>query len=65
MARKTQTLELHEVGGDHYPDQATAQKDAITFIARSLVYSMRSMLADGLLVIVNGKIIPNLERNNQ
>jgi len=56
---------LDEKSGDQYPDQITAQRTAITPIARALVTSMRAMLADGLLVIREGKIIPNLKRDNQ
>jgi len=62
MKKKTQRINLEEIGGNSMPDLFTAQSSAIQPIARALVTSMRSMLADGLLIIHDGKIIPNLER---
>ena len=55
----TSQIKLDEISGDHFPNLATAQSDAKPHIARALVASMRGMLADGLLIIRDGKIIPN------
>lgn len=64
MNRTTKQINLEEISGDQLPDQMTAQRNAITPIARALVESMRGLLADGLLVIHDGKIIPNIEGKN-
>lgn len=56
---KTSQIKLDEISGEHFPDLVTAQLDAKPHIARALVASMRGMLADGLLVVRDGKIIPN------
>ncbi len=58
---KPDPITLDEKSGTEYLDQTTAQRTTITPIARALVTSMRALLADGLLVIRDGKIIPNLE----
>lgn len=55
----TKQIKLDEISGQHFPDLVTAQLDAKPHIARALVASMRGMLADGLLVVRDGKIIPN------
>ena len=64
MNRTTKQINLEEISGDQLPDQMTAQHNAIQPIARALVTSMRGLLADGLLVIRDGKIIPNIEGKN-
>jgi len=64
MKQQPKRINLEEISGNSIPDLRTAQRDAIKPIARALVTSMRSMLADGLLVIRDGKIIPNLMEAN-
>lgn len=56
---KTSQINLDEISGDQLPDQTAAQRTAIKPIARALVVSMRGLLADGLLIIRDGKIIPS------
>jgi hypothetical protein len=56
---KTSHLKLEEISGNHHPCLEAAQNDAKPHIARALVVSVRGMLANGLLVIRDGKIIPN------
>lgn len=58
MAR-TSRIELHEISGNNHPCLEAVQLDAKPYIARALVASMRGLLADGLLVIRDGKIMPN------
>ena len=64
MNRTATQINLEEISGDQLPDQMTAQHNAIQPITRALVTSMRGLLADGLLVIRDGKIIPNIEGKN-
>jgi hypothetical protein len=59
MARTSPQIKLEEISGNHHPCLEAAQSDALPHIARALVVSMRGMLANGLLVIRDGKIIPN------
>jgi hypothetical protein len=60
--RSSPTIQVKEISGDHYPDLVTAQAYAIQNIASDFAVMIRRLLADGLLVNDNGRIIPNPER---
>ena len=62
MARKSPTLQVEEIGGNRYPDLATAQASALNSMARDLAELMRGLLAEGVLIVKNNQIIPNPER---
>jgi len=52
-------LQVEEIGGDQFPDRDAAQEAAMALLAESLRAVIRDLLARGVLVNVNGKIIPN------
>ena len=52
-------LQLELISGDQYPDRDTAQEAALPLIAESLHAVIRDLLARGVLVEIDGKIIPN------
>ena len=57
--RKAPSLHVEEISGNKFPDIATAHARALPAIASDLAESMRRLLADGLLINDNGRIIPN------
>ena len=61
--RKSPVLQIEEISGDQYPDLETAQAAALPLLADNLVSVIHDLLERGVLVNVNGKIIPspNLE----
>jgi hypothetical protein len=60
--RKSLPIQVKKIGGDHYPDLVTAQDKAVKNIAADFAEMIRRLMADGLLVNDNGRIIPNPER---
>ena len=62
MSRKSCNLSLFEVPGSLYPDLQTAQKSAVSALARSMEGTLKALIANGLLITVDGNIIPNPER---
>jgi len=60
--RKSSPIQVKEISGDHYPDLVTAQANAVKNIAADFAEIIRRLLADGLLIVDNGRIIPNPER---
>ena len=60
--RQSHITHIHEISGDQFPDLARAQQAARAPLASALADVMRRMMADGLLVNDNGRIIPNPER---
>ena len=62
MSRPSSPIQVKEISGDHYPDLVTAQAKAVQNIASDFAVMIRRLLADGLLVNDNGRIIPNPER---
>jgi hypothetical protein len=62
MTRKSPPFTLEEVPGDQYANLAAAQQAALKATAADLAGIIRSMLAAGVLVKVDGKIIPNPKR---
>lgn len=61
MTNKSSPIILAEMPGDNHPDLATAQSKARPVMARALVDSVRGLLSAGVLVVRDGKIIPNPE----
>ena len=61
MARTSQ-MTIQEIGGDQFEDLRSAQDAALDPLAAHLANTIRSLLASGRLVNVNGKIIPNPNR---
>jgi hypothetical protein len=58
MTRKSPPFTVEEIPGDQYPDLAAAQRAALKATAADLVSIIRSLLASGVLVNDNGRIIP-------
>jgi len=56
---KTTPLQVEEIAGDKFPDRDSAQDAALPLLAESLQAIIRDLLERGVLVKVNGKIIPN------
>ena len=52
-------LQLERISGDLYPDRDSAQDAALPLIAESLHAVIRDLLIRGVLVEIDGKIIPN------
>jgi hypothetical protein len=57
--KKTAALQVEEIGGDKFPDRDSAQREALPFVAESLRVVIRDLLERGVLVLIDGKIIPN------
>jgi hypothetical protein len=57
--RKPPALQVEEISGNHYPDLKTAQSAALPQLADNLQSVIRDLLERGVLVNVDGKIIPN------
>ncbi len=58
MPRKSPDFTLDEIPGDQYADLPAAQQAALKATAADLAATLRSLLATGALVQVNGRIIP-------
>jgi hypothetical protein len=52
-------MTIEEVSGDQYPDLKSAQEAALKPTAADLVSLIGSLLASGVLIERDGKIIPN------
>jgi len=59
MPKKAPMIAIEEMPGDKYPDLESAQRAALPFMSASLQAVIRDLLERGVLVEVNGKIIPN------
>ena len=66
MLKKTPPIQLEEIPGDHYPNLLVAQRLAAAELAGALATTIRSLLADELLVVDGGRIIltPRKEPTN-
>jgi hypothetical protein len=53
---------LEEISGDKYPDLRTVQQLAKCSMAVSLAATISDLLAQGVLVVKDGKVIPNPEK---
>lgn len=60
--RTSSPIQVKAISGDHYPDLVTAQAKAVKNIAADFAEMIRRLMADGILVNDNGRIIPNPER---
>ena len=60
--KKPPALQVEEIKGDKYPDRATAQRAALPLISSNLETVIRDLLKAGVLVVIDGKIIPNQQR---
>ena len=59
MPKKAPMIAIEEMPGDKYPDLESAQRAALPLMSASLQAVIRDLLERGVLVEVNGKIIPN------
>ncbi len=62
MTRKPPQIAIEEIQGNQYNNLATAQREALPLLASHMAQTIRDLLASGVLVQVNGKIIPNTNR---
>ncbi len=62
MARKSPNLAIEEFSGSQFPNLRAAQRNAVSSLVPGLAGTIRSMISDGLLIVSDGKIIPNVER---
>ncbi|NWG07578.1 MAG: hypothetical protein HXY35_12925 [Chloroflexi bacterium] len=62
MARKSPSIEIQEIPGDHFASLDAAQRAALDPLAAHMAQTIRDLLARGVLAQVNGKIIPNTDR---
>lgn len=56
--RHLPNLQVEEIEGNKYPDRAAAQRAALPLISSNLQTVIRDLLERGVLVNVDGKIIP-------
>jgi hypothetical protein len=63
--RKPPELQVEEIGSDRFPDLHTAQDAALPLISEHLQTLLRDLLEHGVLVIIDGKIIPNPNNSDQ
>ncbi len=61
--KKTPALQVEEVSGNRFSDRSAAQKAALPLLSENLQVIMRDLLERGVLVNINGKIIPNPKVN--
>jgi hypothetical protein len=64
MSRKSLSLILIERGGDKFPNLAAAQQMALPQLAADVALTIRQLLAAGVLIQKEGRIIPNPEVKN-
>jgi hypothetical protein len=62
MQQTSKEFQIEQIPGNKYPDRAAAQRAARPVLAADLANTLRSLLEDGRLINVNGRIIPNPER---
>ena len=58
MPKESPDLTITELPGDLYPDLAVAQGAALKATAQEIAKIIRDLLGAGVLVQVNGRIIP-------
>lgn len=56
--RQPPDLQVEEIEGNKYPDRAAAQRAALPLLSSNLHTVIRDLLESGVLVNVDGKIIP-------
>jgi hypothetical protein len=57
--QKSLSLQVEEISGDEYPDLESAQRAALPAMSESLQAVIRDLLEKGVLLNVDGKIVPN------
>lgn len=57
--KKTPPLHVEEISGDKHADLRTAQSVALPLLSANVQAVIRDLLARGVLINDNGKIIPN------
>jgi len=62
MTRKSQHLAIEEISGTEFPNLRAAQKNATRSIVPGLTATLHALLDKNLLIEVDGRIIPNVER---
>lgn len=58
MPKKAQVLAIEEESGEKFPDLESAQRAALPCITESLQDVIRTLLKNGTLINVNGKLVP-------
>lgn len=62
MTRRSARLEVVELGGDRFPDMETVQGAALPLLTGELGRVLRGLLESGALVVRDGKIVVNPEK---
>lgn len=62
--RKSPPITITEYPGNEYPSLESAQRAALPALADNLESVIRDLLERGVLVICDGKIIPNPEEQS-
>ena len=57
--KKAPALQVEEISGDKFPDRDAAQSAALSLLSANLQVVIRDLLELGVLVHVDGKLIPN------
>ncbi len=57
--KKAPALQVEEVSGSIFSDLSAAQKAALPLLSENLQVIIRDLLERGVLVNIDGKIIPN------
>ncbi len=57
--KKTPPLHVEEISGEKYADLKAAQSAALSSLSANVQAVIRDLLARGVLINDNGKIIPN------
>jgi hypothetical protein len=57
--RKSPALQVEGISGNQFPDLEAAQRASLPAMSENLQSVIRDLLERGVLVNVNGKIIPN------
>lgn len=62
MSKPSPAIHVEEIPGDHYLALGEVQRLATPALAAALATTIRSMLADGLLAVENGRITLPLKK---
>jgi len=65
MPRKSPNLKIEEIPGNQYQSLEDAQKAALKATAADIVLKIRSLLESGVLIVENGKVVPNPDKKPQ
>ncbi len=56
---------LEEIGGDEFASLEEAQQAALPFLVDDFVATIRAMIAEGDLIILNGRLIVNPNKRDE